>query len=253
MASFGPILAMDDNDPSREFTKALVWAWCDQAELAIEEMEQYLRAGDIVRLADKAHYLKGSSASLGLVKVSYTCKALYHVHFPPSLAHLRAFSYTGGGNSGLSSASHYPSPSPSSLSGNSGSLASPQTPYLSDASSSSSSSEMGRSGLSSPRVSPTDTFQEFPFNAPASEGALHTSPILSTPYSHDNWTSPNGTGAEFSFKLRRKEGTPMDFEKQKIARAQVLLERLKLDVKSSSEWLYAYYRESDKYAGIQSD
>ncbi|KAK9897656.1 hypothetical protein P389DRAFT_60092 [Cystobasidium minutum MCA 4210] len=72
MASFGPILSMDETDATREFSKTLVWAWCDQAEMALEEMDQHLAAGRLIPLAEKAHYLKGSSASLGLVKVANT-------------------------------------------------------------------------------------------------------------------------------------------------------------------------------------
>lgn len=245
MTSFGPILAMDDNDPSREFSKALVWAWCDQAEAAIEEMEQYLFSGEIARLADKAHYLKGSSASLGLVQVSATCHSIYHIHFPPSLAHLRTFSYTGGGNSGLSSASSRHSSSASSASsGLTASAGSPFTPYTSDGSSPSSSLYSppleGEKPVMSPHQSPggLNNGGEFPFHTSGSAGTMRMSP---------------GTVSGTNFGLAAGatgNDTIAHFEKQKLARAKALLEGLKVNVKTGSEWLYAYYRESDKYAGL---
>lgn len=113
MEAFSQILALDETDPSREFSKALVWAWCDQAEHAVEEMEAFLAESNVTALASKAHYLKGSSASLGLINVSQTCQSIYHIHFPPSLAQFRSFSYQAN-YSGSSSASSSDSASGSS-------------------------------------------------------------------------------------------------------------------------------------------
>lgn len=104
MDAFSQILALDETDPSREFSKALVWAWCDQAEHAVEEMEEFLANGNVTALASKAHYLKGSSASLGLIHVSQTCQSIYHIHFPPTLAQFRSYSYQSN-YSGASSSS----------------------------------------------------------------------------------------------------------------------------------------------------
>lgn len=257
MASFGQILSMDDKDPSREFSKALVWAWCDQAEMAIEEMEQCLLAGNIVPLADKAHYLKGSSSSLGLVKVSATCQSIYHTHFPPSLAHLRAFSYTGGGNSGMSSASRSasssststsPSSSSSSPSARTSSTASPFSSYQSDSSSGSSTSDSEKPGLASPRLSPSAVQQGFPFDMNASTAASRTAPGLASSYVCGNWTGSTTTSEDNA--TGQSSDPAAHFQAKKLDRASVMLEQLKLDVRESSEWLYAYYRESDKYAGL---
>lgn len=93
MDAFSQILALDEHDPTREFSKALIWAFCDQAETAVEEMEHFLVKNHVEQLANKAHYLKGSSASLGLMKVSKTCLSIYHTHFIPTLAHFRSYSY----------------------------------------------------------------------------------------------------------------------------------------------------------------
>lgn len=51
MEAFGQILGLDVGDPTQEFSKALVWAWMDQAETAIEEMEHYLEKGEIGTLS----------------------------------------------------------------------------------------------------------------------------------------------------------------------------------------------------------
>jgi len=127
MDAFSQILALDDGDSTREFSKALIWAFCDQAETAVEEMEHFLVKNEIEQFANKAHYLKGSSASLGLMKVSKTCQSIYHTHFIPTLAHFRSYSYqadysaTDSSSSTSSSSSSVPSlDSPMSPSGGSG-------------------------------------------------------------------------------------------------------------------------------------
>lgn len=291
MTSFGPILDMDETDATREFSKALVWAWCDQAEMALEEMEMHLAAGNIVPLADKAHYLKGSSASLGLVKVSSTCQSIYHTHFPPSLAHLRAFSYTGKGNSELSSKVHSSgsgssgtSSSSSSNSNSSSSLASPTTPYSSDtsmedspfASFGAASDKMQYSLSHSPQASPSEhQHQAFPFEmtaamtAPNGEGAAtilspspgiyashgympsYTAPILSSPTAIQGQAGANSKGTRDDNKqMDSAAEVAAHFERMKLQRAGALLAKLRLDVKQGSEWLYTYYRESDKFAGV---
>lgn len=253
MASFGPILAMDESDPSREFSKALVWAWCDQAEMAIEEMEHYLSSGEIARLADKAHYLKGSSASLGLLQVSATCQSIYHTHFPPSLAHLRSFSYTGGGNSGLSTVTGRHSSS-SASSASSANTTLTESPCTSDGLSPSSSLHSPLLGLAKPSLSPGDSplgfsqGQEFPFHSYASQDSTPLSAGLAPAQVSSTWNPTRSAGGMF-IRLAGDD-TVADLEKQKLFRAQALLEDLKGNVKTGSEWLYAYYRESDKYAGL---
>jgi len=342
MDSFGQILAMDDNDATREFSKALVWAWCDQAEMTVEQMEAYLREGSIIKLCDKAHYLKGSSASLGLVKVSQTCQSIYHSHFPPSLAHLRAFSYTGGGNSGLSSQSSgsgsasgsaFGSGYGSSASAHSSSVASPlfspplgSTPYESD----SSFTSYYPSSKQSPATSPLYGNQDNPFKFPvpaastpailldspaafpsiSSESTMQRSPTdlhsphlferssmsfaESAPLAWTNSSSSSGSerrsggdvsrsGSGSSSDLGSSSEQPetasptspsslskspainqtsnssasaynetnrLYFEKEKLDRVKTLLEKLKIEIRQSSEWLYTYYQESDKYAGV---
>jgi hypothetical protein len=315
MNSFGQILAMDDNDPTREFSKALVWAWCEQAEMSVEQMDTYLQDGAIDKLCDKAHYLKGSSASLGLVKVSQTCQSIYHSHFPPSLAHLRAFSYTGRGNSELSSnTSGSGSGSSASASSNASPLFSPplgSTPYESD---SSFTSYYPSTNKRSPAISPSYISHDDPFKFPvpaASTPTLLDSPELlakeregtgsgieiayiqqspspnayayeknsfnfvesapltwTTSSSSSNSGDSRGSGsdqensgaitstkealAKLSLSTLNHEENYAHFEREKVKRVKNLLDQLKNEIKQSSEWLYTYYRESDKYAGVTS-
>lgn len=90
---FDQILYLDGCNPEQEFSRGLVWAWCDQAEQTVQEMEVFLHAGRLPQLADKAHFLRGSSASLGLLRVSDTCENLFQLHAPASLALYRRYSY----------------------------------------------------------------------------------------------------------------------------------------------------------------
>lgn len=187
MQSFNQILALDENDPNREFSKTLIWAWCDQAEMAVEEMEIYLARDNIVDAANKAHYLKGSSASLGLLRVSHTCQSIYHLHFPPGLGYMRSYSHS------------------------------------SSAYTSSGSSSNASSSFSSGTSSSTST------SGPPSPELEISSPLKSA-------TLGQGT---------------VDFEKIKVDRAKVLLVDLKKQITQASDWLYRYYKGSDRYAASQ--
>ncbi|CAD6583766.1 MAG: hypothetical protein CYPHOPRED_002491, partial [Cyphobasidiales sp. Tagirdzhanova-0007] len=96
MDAFSQILALDEAETSEGrliFSRSLTAAWCDQAQDTLKDMYASLGRGDIASLASQAHFLKGSSASLGLLKVSQSCLALYHIHFPTGLSHMRGSSY----------------------------------------------------------------------------------------------------------------------------------------------------------------
>jgi len=92
--AFNQIVALDDGDVTKEFSKTLVTAWCEQAEDALEEMQRYIDAKNLTDAAHKAHYLKGSSASLELIQVSKTCQAIYRLRFPASLEAYRTLAYS---------------------------------------------------------------------------------------------------------------------------------------------------------------
>ncbi|GJJ76595.1 osomolarity two-component system, phosphorelay intermediate protein YPD1 [Entomortierella parvispora] len=74
---FDQLLGMDDGD-DHEFSRALVWDFFEQAEGALVEMDQAMTALDFTELSRLGHFLKGSSAALGLTKVKLSCERLQH-------------------------------------------------------------------------------------------------------------------------------------------------------------------------------
>ncbi|KAG0318395.1 hypothetical protein BGZ99_005709 [Dissophora globulifera] len=65
--TFDQLLEMDDEE-DHEFSKSLVWNYFEQAEKTFTEMDE----------AMLGHFLKGSSAALGLTKVKESCEKLQH-------------------------------------------------------------------------------------------------------------------------------------------------------------------------------
>ncbi|KAK6345456.1 hypothetical protein TWF718_007372 [Orbilia javanica] len=77
--TFEQILEMDDDDPEREFSRGLVVGFFDQAMNTFDEMDESLKRKDIHQLSSLGHFLKGSSATLGLFKVRDTCEKIQHL------------------------------------------------------------------------------------------------------------------------------------------------------------------------------
>ncbi|KZZ87262.1 Signal transduction histidine kinase, phosphotransfer (Hpt) domain protein [Ascosphaera apis ARSEF 7405] len=75
--TFEQILEMDD-DSEREFSKGIVYGFFEQAESTFTKMESALDAKDLKELSDLGHFLKGSSATLGLTKVKEACEKIQH-------------------------------------------------------------------------------------------------------------------------------------------------------------------------------
>lgn len=76
---FSQILMMDEDENERDFSKSIVENYFEQAESTFTDMESALENGDIPKLMRLGHFLKGSSASLGLVKVQSTCEEVQHL------------------------------------------------------------------------------------------------------------------------------------------------------------------------------
>lgn len=72
METFGQLLEIDDDD-DREFSKGLAQQYVEQAASTFGEMDEALKAKDLDNLSKLGHFLKGSSASIGLVAVSKSC------------------------------------------------------------------------------------------------------------------------------------------------------------------------------------
>jgi osomolarity two-component system phosphorelay intermediate protein YPD1 len=75
MSTFNQILEMDEPD-DHEFSSSIVFDFFDQAERTFDSMDSALKEGDLPKLASLGHYLKGSSATLGMVKVRDGCEKI---------------------------------------------------------------------------------------------------------------------------------------------------------------------------------
>jgi len=76
--TFEQILEMDDEEDEREFSKSLVYDFFTQAETTFVNMDKNLEEKDLKTLSELGHFLKGSSATLGLTKVKDSCEKIQH-------------------------------------------------------------------------------------------------------------------------------------------------------------------------------
>ncbi|KAJ5776088.1 uncharacterized protein N7511_001099 [Penicillium nucicola] len=77
-STFEQILEMDDDEEDRDFSKSIVYGFFDQAENTFKKMENELAGKNLNELSALGHFLKGSSATLGLVKVKDGCEKIQH-------------------------------------------------------------------------------------------------------------------------------------------------------------------------------
>ncbi|GES59408.1 histidine-phosphotransfer domain, HPT-domain-containing protein [Aspergillus terreus] len=75
--TFEQILEMDDDD-DKEFSRGIVFGFFEQAESTFDKMEAALADKDLLELSQLGHFLKGSSATLGLTKVKEACEKIQH-------------------------------------------------------------------------------------------------------------------------------------------------------------------------------
>ncbi|TPX31330.1 hypothetical protein SeMB42_g07774 [Synchytrium endobioticum] len=78
-AQFDEFIQLDDGDPTREFTKSIITNFYEQAHQTISEMEQALSHGDHENISRLGHFLKGSSAQIGLSRLRDTCEKIQNV------------------------------------------------------------------------------------------------------------------------------------------------------------------------------
>lgn len=74
--TFEQILEMDDDEDERDFSKSIVYDFFSQAETTFENMDKSLEKKDLKDLSELGHFLKGSSATLGLTKVKDSCEKI---------------------------------------------------------------------------------------------------------------------------------------------------------------------------------
>lgn len=77
-STFEQILEMDDDEEEREFSKSIVYDFFTQAERTFSEMHTFIEKKDLAQLSASGHFLKGSSATLGLTKVKDSCEKIQH-------------------------------------------------------------------------------------------------------------------------------------------------------------------------------
>ncbi|ORY33703.1 signal transduction histidine kinase [Naematelia encephala] len=82
---FNQIRDMDGDDEDEgaeggghEFSKGIVWGFFEQAESTFEQMEEAIAAKDLPKLSGLGHFLKGSSAALGIIRVQASCEKMQH-------------------------------------------------------------------------------------------------------------------------------------------------------------------------------
>ncbi|KAG9298210.1 hypothetical protein G9A89_002698 [Geosiphon pyriformis] len=75
--TFDQLLEMDD-DEDHDFSRSIVWNYFDQAKNTFDEMDRALDSKDLNKLSQLGHFLKGSSAAIGVTKVKASCEKIQH-------------------------------------------------------------------------------------------------------------------------------------------------------------------------------
>ncbi|KAI8073310.1 signal transduction histidine kinase [Gongronella butleri] len=78
MNTFDQLLDMDDED-DHEFSYSIVLNYFEQAEDTFKNMDIALEKKDLPELSRLGHFLKGSSAAIGLKKVKATCEKIQNI------------------------------------------------------------------------------------------------------------------------------------------------------------------------------
>lgn len=77
MEIFQQILELDDEE-GESFAWEMAEAYFAQAETTFKDMEEAIAKKDCKALSALGHFLKGSSATLGVTKVQNTCESIQH-------------------------------------------------------------------------------------------------------------------------------------------------------------------------------
>jgi len=76
--TFLQVLEMDDDDV-RRFSRDIVFEYFEQAESTFGQMQDSLEEKDLETLSKLGHFLKGSSATLGVAKVRDSCEKIQNL------------------------------------------------------------------------------------------------------------------------------------------------------------------------------
>jgi len=75
--TFQQILDLDE-DGTREFSRGMTWAYFSQVITTFQDMDEALETKKLKRLSELGHFLKGSSAALGVSTVQASCEKIQH-------------------------------------------------------------------------------------------------------------------------------------------------------------------------------
>ncbi|KAG8969515.1 hypothetical protein FRC03_002376 [Tulasnella sp. 419] len=76
MEIFNQILEMDDDPDNRDFSPTIVIEYLEQAVETFIKMDTALKNKELDKLASLGHFLKGSSAALGIKRVRDCCESI---------------------------------------------------------------------------------------------------------------------------------------------------------------------------------
>ncbi|OBZ71399.1 Multistep phosphorelay regulator 1 [Grifola frondosa] len=77
METFHQILDLDEDD-THDFSFGMAEAYFSQANTTFVDMDEALKNEDLTKLSSLGHFLKGSSAALGVAKVQASCEQIQH-------------------------------------------------------------------------------------------------------------------------------------------------------------------------------
>ena len=77
LETFEQITELDEDD-THDFSRAMTWQYFSQVETTFTNMEEALSRQDANELSSLGHFLKGSSAALGVAKVQDSCERMQH-------------------------------------------------------------------------------------------------------------------------------------------------------------------------------
>jgi len=78
METFQQILDLDEDGEPHDFAWEMASAYMEQAGTTFGEMEDAIASKDCKALSSLGHFLKGSSATLGVTKVQNSCESIQH-------------------------------------------------------------------------------------------------------------------------------------------------------------------------------
>lgn len=70
MDTFNQLQEMDDDEDEREFSRGIIWTYFDQVPEKFDVIRENLKTKDYLEVSQVAHFLKGSSAALGVQRVT---------------------------------------------------------------------------------------------------------------------------------------------------------------------------------------